>query len=91
MRGNLTKKRYFRNYTHANPDHDAYQELAEKAKQFAVLARKKRVSPVGILYDRDRIAESVPAERLQAENRAYMTLTRALHETQTDFKIVQPR
>lgn len=90
MRGNLTKKRYFRNYTHANPDHDAYQELAEKAKQFAVLARKKRVSPIGILYDRDRIAESVPTERLPAENRAYMTLTRALHETQTDFKIVQP-
>ncbi len=90
MRGNLTKKRYFRNYTHANPDHDAYWELAEKAKQFAVLARKKRVSYVGILYDRDRIAESIPTERLQAENRAYMMLTRALHKTQTDFKIVQP-
>lgn len=90
MRGNLTKKRYFRNYTHANPDHEAYRELAEKAKRFALLARKKRVSPVGILYDRDRIAESVPTERLQAENRAYMTLARALHETQTDFKIVQP-
>lgn len=88
MRGNMAKKRYFRNYTDACPDCEAYKELAHRAEQFALLAAKERACPIRILYDRDRIAEAVGTERLSAENRVYMDLCRALHETQTDFRLV---
>ena len=88
MRGNMAKKRYFRNYTDACPDCEAYKELAHRAEQFTLLAAKERACPIRILYDRDRIAEAVGTERLSAENRVYMDLCRALHETQTDFRLV---
>ena len=50
MRGNMAKKRYFRNYTDACPDCEAYKELAHRAEQFTLLAAKERACPIRILY-----------------------------------------
>lgn len=91
MRGNMLKKDYFRNYTQANPDYRAYRPLAEKAEHFAALAAKKRLSPIRVLYDMERMGEAfLTPDRSEALDQAYRELCRELHRQQTDFSLIRP-